>query len=59
MGWKTFKDRLALLVLLVIPAIWIVDARGLIALAEAYGGATIMAWGLVLQYYFRKKNAVE
>src|SRR3972149_6039058 len=27
-GWRTFNDRLALLLLVVIPALWIVGARG-------------------------------
>ncbi|HLC29217.1 MAG TPA: hypothetical protein VJM51_00355 [Dehalococcoidia bacterium] len=53
-GWRTFNDRLALLLLVVIPALWIVDARGWIKLSPEVTGALIMTWGLIVQFYFRK-----
>ncbi len=52
MGWKTMNDRLALLVLVVIPVLWITNKW--LNLPGEILGATIMAWTLVLQYYFRK-----
>ena len=53
-GWKTFNDRLALLVLVLIPCLWVVN-HWLIMPGEVIG-ATIMAWGLVLQFYFRRRE---
>ena len=53
---KNFNDTLALLLLVVIPALWLVAARGLVDLAKLgdVNGALIMTWGLVVQYYFRR-----
>lgn len=53
-GWKTFNDRLALLVLVIIPVLWLIEGWGKIKLAGEVNGALIMAWALVLQYYFRR-----
>lgn len=55
MGWKTFNDRLALIVAVGLPGLWIVHGLGLAPLPGEILGATIAAWTLVLQYYFRKK----
>ena len=55
MGWKTWNDRLSLLLLLGIPALWVIDHWAGIR-PEALG-ATIPVWTLVAQYYFRKKEA--
>lgn len=53
---KTFNELLALLLLVgIIPGLWIVQGIKLLSLPEAVIGATIMAWGLVLQFFFRKK----
>lgn len=52
MGWKKFNDRLALLLIIVIPLLWVTMAWT--GLPETVVGATILAWGLVVQYYFRK-----
>lgn len=50
------NDILAILVLIIIiPGLWITMGLGKITLAGEITGATIMAWGLVLQYYFRRK----
>lgn len=54
MGWKTWNDRLALLLLLAIPGLWILSGRGIIALPAEVVGALIATWTLVVQYYFRK-----
>lgn len=54
---KNVRDILAVcLLLVVIPGLWILDALGLLAVNDQVLGATIMAWGLVLQFYFRKKS---
>lgn len=52
MGWKTINDRLALLLLVVIPLLWV--GHKWLNLPGEVIGASIMAWTLVLQYYFRK-----
>ena len=51
------NDILALLLLIiVIPGLWIAEGIGVISLkGTEVIGATIMAWCLVLQYYFRRK----
>ncbi len=54
--FKRINDLLALLLLIVvIPALWIAQARGAINLPGEVTGATIAGWTLVLQYYFRKQ----
>ena len=53
--FKNINDLLALLLLVVvIPAVWFLQARGIITLPGEVTGATIAGWMLVLQYYFRK-----
>jgi len=50
------NDILALLILIfIIPGIWLLTGWEIITLPGEIIGATIMAWGLVLQYYFRRK----
>lgn len=52
---KTFNDTLALLVVFGVPLLWIVDAVWLDGkVAKEAIGASILAWGSVIQYYFRK-----
>ena len=55
MGWKTFNDRLALVLILSIPALWALQGWGKVALAPEVTGALIATWTLVIQYYFRKQ----
>jgi len=52
MGWKTFNDRLALVSVLTIVSLWI--SQRWIQLPDAVIGATILQFGLVMQFYFRK-----
>ena len=54
MGWRTFNDRLALFLLVVIPALWFLTGYGLIQLAPEVTGALIATWTLVIQFYFRR-----
>ena len=52
----TINDVIALVLLvLVIPGLWLCIGLGRINWPGEITGATIMAWGLILQYYFRKK----
>ena len=55
MGWKNFNDRLALLIMVLIPVLWVLDGRSVFTLKPEVIGATIVTWALVAQYYFRTK----
>ena len=57
-GFKTFRDRLALILLVGIPILWVL-AGTVVSLPEAALGATIVIWTLVAQFYFRKKAEGE
>lgn len=58
--FKRINDLLAILILAVIfPALWILDGRGIIRLPGEVLGATIAAFTLIVQYYFRKKSSAE
>ena len=57
MGWRKFADRLALILIVMIPGLW-ASNRWLQMPGEIIG-ATIMAWGLVVQFYFRKKEPTD
>lgn len=53
-----FRNILAVLAFIgVIPAIWIMDAAGVISLRPEVLGALIPVWTLIAQFYFRKKEA--
>ena len=57
---KTFRDVLALLTLIVIiPTLWVLQGLGYLNMPGEVIGATIMGWGLVLNFYFRKKTEGE
>lgn len=52
---RNVNDLIALLILIiVIPALWILQGMGKLSMSGEIIGATIMGWTLVLQYYFRK-----
>ncbi len=52
---KNVNDVIALAMLIVvIPALWILQALNKLALAPEVTGALIAGWTLILQYYFRK-----
>ena len=52
---KTFNDTLALLIVFGVPLLWVADAALLDGkVSEAAKGASILAWGSVIQHYFRK-----
>ena len=54
MGWKTWNDRLSLILVVGIPCLWVADGLLKLNLNELVLGATILAWGNVVQYYFRR-----
>lgn len=52
---KNVNDLIALISLIfVIPGLWVTVGLGHLTLPGEVIGATIMAWGLILQYYFRR-----
>ena len=52
---KNVNDIIALAILiLVIPGLWLAIGLGAVQMPGEIIGATIAAWTLVLQYYFRK-----
>ena len=53
MGWKTWNDRLSLLLIVGLPVMW--GANRWLALDAVILGATISVWTLVAQYYFRQR----
>lgn len=57
MGWKTFNDRLAIILLVMILVLWVLQPLCKFALPDAVNGALIVAFTLILQYYFRKAPA--
>lgn len=57
MGWKTFNDRLALILMVAILTIFV--ASNWLALSETITGALIFAFGLITQFYFRRKEPTE
>ena len=54
---KSWNDILALILIVGIPALWVLgleyQARN-VPLDGEIKGALILAWGLIIQYYFRK-----
>ncbi len=52
MGWKTFNDRLALIALPMIVGLWV--AQRWIQLPNEVIGATILQFGLIMQFYYSK-----
>lgn len=53
-----FRNVLAVLAFIgIIPALWILDAAGIINTSDIVLGASIAVWTLIAQFYFRKKEA--
>lgn len=53
-GFVNFNDRLALIVIIFLPVFWLVEALTQVSVSGEINGAMVMAWGLVMQYYFRR-----
>lgn len=54
MGWKTFNDRLAIILLVMILILWLLQPLCKFTLPDAVNGALIVAFTLILQFYFRR-----
>jgi hypothetical protein len=59
MYWRTWRDQLALLLLIVIPLLWVGNCFLPKPIPEVIIGATIAGWTLIVQFYFRKKPSSE
>jgi len=59
MGWKRFNDRLALIVVLLLVGVWIGDAVIKNTFDQQVIGASILAFGMIIQFYFRRKEPPE
>ena len=52
---KNFRDLLALLALvIIIPGLWVIHGLGIVQFPGEVIGATVMGWGLILEYYLTK-----
>ena len=59
MGWKTFNDRLAIVLLVMILLLWLLQPLAKFSLPDAVNGALIVAFTLILQYYFRRSPPTD
>jgi hypothetical protein len=54
--FKRINDLLALLtIIIILPGLWVLNGCGIIQLPGEIIGATIAAFTLILNFYFRKK----
>ncbi len=51
---KNWNDTMALLLIIIIPALWILNGKGTIEISESVSGALIVTWSMIVQYYFRR-----
>lgn len=51
---NSWNDVLALLLLVIIPALWVLDRLLVFELSGEIIGALIATWTLIVQFYFRK-----
>jgi hypothetical protein len=56
---QTFNDLLAVILIFLIPAMWILQGRGFFTLLPEVTGALIVTWTLIIQFYFRKKETEQ
>ena len=56
---STFNDVLAICVISIVTALWILHGMNIIKLPGEILGATITTWILIIQFYFRKKKPPE
>lgn len=53
-----FKNMLSLILLVgVIPGMWIAQGLGFLMLNGEVTGATVIAWGLILEHYYEDNKA--
>jgi hypothetical protein len=53
---QNFNDFLCLVLILLIVALWILQACNKVTLPSEVTGALIVTWSLLVQYYFRKSK---
>jgi hypothetical protein len=53
---QNFNDLLALLLVFVIPAMWLLQAVKHLDMPSEVNGGLLVTWTLIIQYYFRKRK---
>jgi len=56
---QNFNDLLALILVFLIPALWVIQGFGIITLPTEVTGALIVTWSLFLQFYYRKAQSED
>ena len=51
---QNFNDLLALGAILIIPALWVLQGKGIVNLNSEVTGALIVTWTIIFQFYYRK-----
>jgi hypothetical protein len=51
---QNFNDLLTLGALVMIPALWVLQGKGVITTQPEVTGALIVTWSLIFQFYYRK-----
>ena len=51
---QNWNDTVSLLLIILIPAIWVLNGRDKITVSPEVSGALIATWTMVVQFYFRK-----
>ena len=56
MKWSpnNFNDFLALILIFLIPAFWVLQGCSLITVQTEVNGGLLVSWTIILQYYFRR-----
>jgi len=57
MGWKNFRDRLAVAIVIGLPLKWAAMLAFGFNIPEIVTGAEIAGWTLAIQFYFRKAES--
>ncbi len=52
---QNFNDLLALILVFLIPAIWMIQGFGKVTMPPEVNGGLLVTWTLIIQFYFRKK----
>ena len=52
---QNWNDTLALTLLIIIPALWALNGKGIVNIGESVNGALIVTWTLIVQFYFRQR----
>jgi hypothetical protein len=59
MGWKSWNDRLSLVLIVLIIGLWVGQGYLPAGIPDSVNGALIAVFTLIAQFYFRKKPDEE